>query len=84
MDSASLGAVSEALAQDFTPMSDVRGSSEYRQDAAAALLERLLLVIASSAQGAAQDATSPGASSTDARDHSDTLATEVMLHAYAH
>ncbi|MCA0973801.1 xanthine dehydrogenase small subunit [Halomonas denitrificans] len=83
-DSASLGAVSEALAQDFTPMSDVRGSSEYRQDAAAALLERLLLVIASSAQGAAQNATSPGASSADARDHSDTLATEVMLHAYAH
>ena len=36
----------DALADDFQPMSDVRGSSDYRRHAAAALIERLRLVLA--------------------------------------
>ena len=40
---ASLAAAAEALRGDFTPLSDVRGSSAYRIDAAANLLRRLWL-----------------------------------------
>ncbi|MCE8031892.1 xanthine dehydrogenase small subunit [Halomonas sp. MCCC 1A11057] len=45
-DAASFRAAREALAEDFQPMSDVRGSAEYRRLSAANLLERLRLVIA--------------------------------------
>ncbi len=38
---ATLDAAAEALSQDFTPLSDVRGSSEYRLTAAGNLLRRL-------------------------------------------
>lgn len=38
---ATLDAAAEALKQDFTPLSDVRGSSEYRLTAAGNLLRRL-------------------------------------------
>lgn len=58
----------QALAEDFQPMSDVRGSARYRQRAAANLLERLRLVLRQN-DPAARDAPI---------DH------EVMLHAYAH
>ncbi|MGQ4877046.1 xanthine dehydrogenase small subunit [Billgrantia sp. LNSP4103-1] len=47
-DSAAFQAAREALAEDFQPMSDVRGSAEYRRRSAANLLERLRLVIAQS------------------------------------
>ncbi|ALM52725.1 xanthine dehydrogenase small subunit [Halomonas huangheensis] len=57
-----------ALADDFSPMSDVRGSAEYRQHSAAALLERLRLLIANESIDTAKSTTSE----------------EVMLHAYAH
>ncbi|MDZ7852751.1 MAG: xanthine dehydrogenase small subunit [Halomonas sp.] len=57
-----------ALAEDFQPMSDVRGSAHYRQLSAANLLERLRLVLLGENQA------QPG-------DHTDR---EVMLHAYAH
>lgn len=39
-------AARQALAKDFSPMSDVRGSADYRLHSAQALLERLRLVIA--------------------------------------
>ncbi|MGR2737158.1 xanthine dehydrogenase small subunit [Billgrantia sp. Q4P2] len=45
-DAAAFLAAREALAEDFQPMSDVRGSAEYRRLSAANLLERLRLVIA--------------------------------------
>ncbi|MCL7938938.1 xanthine dehydrogenase small subunit [Halomonas sp. ATCH28] len=57
-----------ALAEDFQPMSDVRGSAHYRRLSAANLLERLRLVLLGENQA------QPG-------DHTDR---EVMLHAYAH
>jgi len=38
---ATIEAAAEALRQDFTPLSDVRGSADYRLDAAANLLRRL-------------------------------------------
>ncbi|MBS9404100.1 xanthine dehydrogenase small subunit [Halomonas sp. TRM85114] len=57
-----------ALAQDFQPMSDVRGSAHYRRLSAANLLERLRLVLLG--DGQAQQG-----------DHTDR---DVMLHAYAH
>ncbi|MDQ7729201.1 xanthine dehydrogenase small subunit [Halomonas sp. SpR8] len=41
-------AARKALTSDFSPMSDVRGSADYRQRSASALLERLRLVIESS------------------------------------
>ena len=41
-------AARQALANDFSPMSDVRGSADYRTRSASALLERLRLVIESS------------------------------------
>ncbi|MBD3894411.1 xanthine dehydrogenase small subunit [Halomonas sp. ML-15] len=44
-DGAAFAAARAALAQDFQPMSDVRGSAEYRQVAASNLLERLRLMI---------------------------------------
>jgi len=40
---ATIETAAAALAQDFTPMSDMRGSAEYRQIAAANLLRRLWL-----------------------------------------
>ncbi|MFG6666337.1 xanthine dehydrogenase small subunit [Halomonas sp. HNIBRBA4712] len=42
---ASFQAAQRALAEDFTPMSDVRGSRHYREQAAANLLERLYLTL---------------------------------------
>ncbi|WNL40814.1 xanthine dehydrogenase small subunit [Halomonas sp. PAMB 3264] len=42
---ASFQAAQRALAKDFEPMSDVRGSSHYREQAAANLLERLYLTL---------------------------------------
>lgn len=41
----SFRAAQAAIAQDFTPMSDVRGSDAYRQQAAANLVERLYLTL---------------------------------------
>ncbi|WP_417330187.1 xanthine dehydrogenase small subunit [Halomonas cupida] len=64
-------AARKALADDFSPMSDVRGSAEYRSHSAAALLERLRLLIASQ-------------SVTTSHPASATTSEEVMLHAYAH
>lgn len=57
-----------ALTEDFQPMSDVRGSADYRRRAAANLLERLRLVLLNGQP-------------THPADHPDR---EVMLHAYAH
>ncbi|MFP4262364.1 MAG: xanthine dehydrogenase small subunit [Halomonas sp.] len=57
-----------ALAEDFQPMSDVRGSADYRRLSAANLLERLRLVMTAGDQ----DPTHPSS------------AREVMLDAYAH
>ena len=45
-DAVAFRAAREALIEDFQPMSDVRGSAEYRRLSAANLLERLRLVIA--------------------------------------
>ncbi|WP_104203512.1 xanthine dehydrogenase small subunit [Billgrantia saliphila] len=45
-DASAFLAAREALAEDFQPMSDVRGSADYRRLSAANLLERLRLVIA--------------------------------------
>lgn len=42
-DAATLARAQAALAQDFDPISDLRGSRAYRQQSAAALLERLWL-----------------------------------------
>ncbi|PCF96523.1 xanthine dehydrogenase small subunit [Vreelandella nigrificans] len=44
----------KALTSDFSPMSDVRGSADYRSRSASALLERLRLVIASPTSPQAQ------------------------------
>ncbi|MGQ7249383.1 xanthine dehydrogenase small subunit [Halomonas sp. V046] len=66
----------DALAQDFDPMSDVRGSATYRRHSAAALLERLRLVIARQIAGQITDGTDPLQQSVSDQ--------EVMLHAYAH
>ncbi len=57
-----------ALAQDFQPMSDVRGSAHYRRLSAANLLERLRLVLLRE----------------DPAQQDDNTDREVMLHAYAH
>lgn len=57
-----------ALARDFQPMSDVRGSAHYRRLSAANLLERLRLVLLRDHQ-------------VQPSSHTDR---EVMLHAYAH
>ncbi|PMR69843.1 xanthine dehydrogenase small subunit [Halomonas heilongjiangensis] len=57
-----------ALARDFQPMSDVRGSAHYRRLSAANLLERLRLVLLRDSQ-------------VQPSSHTDR---EVMLHAYAH
>ena len=42
---AAFAAARAALAEDFQPMSDVRGSADYRRLSAANLLERLRLVV---------------------------------------
>jgi len=65
---AAFAAARQALAEDFQPISDVRGSAEYRRRAAANLLERLRLVLLA-------DPAMPGNATADR---------EVMLHAYAH
>ena len=67
-DAAAFAAARQALAEELTPMSDVRGSAEYRRLAAGNLLERLRLMIA--ADHATADDT-----------HS---APQVTLDAYAH
>ncbi|MBB3329185.1 xanthine dehydrogenase small subunit [Halomonas campaniensis] len=67
-DLAAFQAARLALQQDFSPMSDVRGSAHYRELSAANLLERLRLVLMMEDQGQTDTASSP----------------EVMLHAYAH
>ncbi|QFU01840.1 4-hydroxybenzoyl-CoA reductase subunit gamma [Halomonas sp. THAF5a] len=67
-DAAAFAAARQALADELTPMSDVRGSAEYRRLAAGNLLERLRLMIA--ADHATADDTPP--------------ATQVTLDAYAH
>ena len=41
LDSATIARAAEALSGDFTPLNDVRGSAEYRLQAAAGLLWRL-------------------------------------------
>nr|WP_298248635.1 xanthine dehydrogenase small subunit [uncultured Halomonas sp.] len=61
-----------ALASDFQPMSDVRGSADYRRLTAANLLERLRLVLG--------DELDDDHASYDKAHGS----REVMLHAYAH
>ena len=67
-DTAAFQAARDALSEDFQPMSDVRGSAQYRQLSAANLLERLRLVILNDSQ-ASIETEQPR---------------EVMLHAYAH
>lgn len=62
-------AARRALLDDFQPLSDVRGSAEYRQVAAGNLLERLRLMIE--------------AESTDQTPNNKSTP-EVTLHAYAH
>lgn len=42
-DAASFAAAGAALAQDFSPLSDVRGSAAYRLQVAAGLLQRAWL-----------------------------------------
>ena len=41
LNSATIARAAEALTRDFTPLSDVRGSAEYRLQAASGLLWRL-------------------------------------------
>jgi len=65
---AAFAAARAALAEDFQPMSDVRGSADYRRLSATNLLERLRLVTTADDQ-APSDTPS---------------AREVMLNAYAH
>lgn len=67
-DAAAFAAARAALSEELTPMSDVRGSADYRRLAAGNLLERLRLMIA--ADHATADDTLP--------------ATQVTLDAYAH
>ncbi|UYG09402.1 xanthine dehydrogenase small subunit [Halomonas sp. M4R1S46] len=69
-DAEAFAAARAALAEELTPMSDVRGSADYRRLAAGNLLERLRLMI--EAQPAANDA------------DNNTPATKVTLDAYAH
>ncbi len=63
-----------ALAEELEPMSDVRGSADYRRLAAGNLLERLRLMIAADRV--------PADTTTDADNN--TPATKVTLDAYAH
>lgn len=65
---AAFAAARAALETDFQPMSDVRGSADYRRLSAANLLERLRLVV----------------SQRDQLDNNSHGSREVMLHAYAH
>ena len=71
-DAEAFAAARQALAEELTPMTDVRGSAEYRRLAAGNLLERLRLMIA--AEGDTAD------NNSDNRDS----ATKVTLDAYAH
>ncbi|MGO2131771.1 MAG: xanthine dehydrogenase small subunit [Halomonas sp.] len=49
-DSAAFAAARQTLGEELTPMSDVRGSAEYRSTAASNLLERLRLMIEADSQ----------------------------------
>ncbi|SFT64060.1 xanthine dehydrogenase small subunit [Halomonas saccharevitans] len=71
-DAEAFAAARAALAEELTPMTDVRGSAEYRRLAAGNLLERLRLMI--EAEG------NPTDNNSDNRDS----ATKVTLDAYAH
>ncbi|MEQ6890395.1 xanthine dehydrogenase small subunit [Halomonas sp. CS7] len=71
-DAAAFAAARAALAEELAPMTDVRGSAEYRRLAAGNLLERLRLMIAAEGEPADHD--------NDNRDP----ATKVTLDAYAH
>ena len=53
---AAFQAARQALAKDFSPMSDVRGSADYRTHSAQALLERLRLVMANSTDSSSTSA----------------------------
>ncbi|MDR5865668.1 xanthine dehydrogenase small subunit [Halomonas koreensis] len=68
-DAAAFDAARAALAEELTPMSDVRGSADYRRVAAGNLLERLRLML-------------DGPTATDADNNNP--ATKVTLDAYAH
>lgn len=68
---AAFAAARRVLGDELTPMSDMRGSADYRRTAAGNLLERLRLMIAAEHQ----------ASSADDNNSS---AIQVTLHAYAH
>ncbi|MBB3140696.1 xanthine dehydrogenase small subunit [Halomonas organivorans] len=72
-DAEAFAAARAALAEELTPMSDVRGSAEYRRVAAGNLLERLRLMIAAEGGQAANN-------NSDSHDS----ATKVTLDAYAH
>ncbi|APE32378.1 xanthine dehydrogenase small subunit [Halomonas aestuarii] len=72
-DVEAFAAARAALAKELTPMSDVRGSAEYRRLAAGNLLDRLRLMIA----------TERGPAEGGPADHHDP-ATKVTLDAYAH
>ncbi|MCX8005750.1 MAG: xanthine dehydrogenase small subunit [Burkholderiaceae bacterium] len=53
LDAAAIDAAAQALAGEFTPLSDQRASAEYRRRAAQALLQRMLRELAAEAAGAA-------------------------------
>ncbi|QFT84893.1 Nicotinate dehydrogenase FAD-subunit [Halomonas sp. THAF12] len=73
-DAEAFAAARAALGEELAPMSDVRGSAEYRRLAAGNLLERLRLMIAAE-HGPIDD--------NGANDNNDS-ATKVTLDAYAH
>ncbi|WP_458524637.1 xanthine dehydrogenase small subunit [Onishia taeanensis] len=61
---AAFAAARQALNDDFQPMSDVRGSSDYRRLAAANLLERLRLTIVTASSPHAETPDNPAAQVT--------------------
>ncbi len=71
-DPAIFAAARAVLGEELTPMSDVRGSAEYRRTAAGNMLERLRLMI---------EADMPPAEATP---NNNDAATKVTLDAYAH
>ncbi|MFG6160054.1 xanthine dehydrogenase small subunit [Halomonas sp. 1390] len=71
-DAEAFAAARKALAEELTPMTDVRGSGDYRRVAAGNLLERLRLMIAADGD--------PADNNSDKSDS----ATKVTLDAYAH
>ncbi|MDT8893828.1 xanthine dehydrogenase small subunit [Halomonas sp. I1] len=75
-DPAVFAAARAVLGEELTPMSDVRGSAEYRRTAAGNMLERLRLMI---------EADRPAAEATPNHDiDNNDSATKVTLDAYAH